>query len=190
MITVPDSLIKKSILKQKDDNFDYYKRHILLENYDEEPEEPGVINSMIEKIKKEDGVVKAYTKWFDSKGNQSWKECEVLSYDENEKLFFIEIHVENEIKVYVNNKLENRIEISTIQKKVTRFNCLLKGESQDNLQRRVQLAENWKFYAQKYMAVYHVVDESKILHPYEFVDDSDINKLLSLCFLYKGKNKH
>ena len=80
--------------------------------------------------------------------------------------------------------------ISTVEKKVTRFNCLLKGESLDNLNRRVKLAEKWKFYAQKYMALYHFVDESKVLNPYNFVTDDYMNKLLSLCFLYRGKNKH
>ena len=182
--------MKKTLKKSNEDEFDYYKRHILLENYDEEPEDPGVLSGIIEQKMKEEGVVKGFTKWFDDVGNQSWQECEIVSYDEKEKLFKILRHSPKEVKICNNNKEEKKIVISTVEKKVTRFNCLLKGESLDNLNRRVKLAEKWKFYAQKYMALYHFVDESKVLNPYNFVTDDYMNKLLSLCFLYRGKNKH
>ena len=45
----------------------------------------------------------------------------------------------------------------TIYKKVTRFNCLMEGESMKNLNRRVKLAQNWYFYAEKYMALYFFI---------------------------------
>ena len=141
---------KKEEVKIREKGFDYYKRHIHLENYDEEPESYGVISKQIEKLKKKNnGHIRGKTKWFDSVGNQNWKECEVLSYDENEKLFSIKIIT---MKEQLTSADEN-VPI-TIYKKVTRFNCLMEGESMKNLNRRVKLAQNWYFYAEKYMALY------------------------------------
>ena len=72
----------KDAEKKQEEDFDYYKRHILLESYDEEPEEPGVILQRMEELKKKEGKIGAKTRWFDNVGNQGWKDCEVLSYDE------------------------------------------------------------------------------------------------------------
>ena len=79
---VTEEELLATVKKSNEDEFDYYKRHILLENYDEEPEDPGVLSGIIEQKMKEEGVVKGFTKWFDDVGNQSWQECEIVSYDE------------------------------------------------------------------------------------------------------------
>ena len=48
----PEEVKKKEEVKIKEKGFDYYKRHIHLENYDEEPESRGEITKQIEEIKK------------------------------------------------------------------------------------------------------------------------------------------
>ncbi len=177
---------KKEEVKIREKGFDYYKRHIHLENYDEEPESKGEISKQIEEIKKKNnGYVRGKTKWFDSVGNQNWKECEVLSYDEEEKLFSIKIITMKEQLTSADENVP-----MTVYKKVTRFNCLMEGESMENLNRRVKLAQNWYFYAEKYMALYFFISERIIPDPYNFVNNEYMNRLLSLAFLYKGKNKH
>ena len=164
----------KNIEKKQDEDFDYYKRHILLESYDEEPEEPGVILNRMEELKKKTGKIKAKTRWFDNLGNQGWKECEVISYDEKTNMFNIKI---------INNGTE-------INKQVTRFNCLLDNEKEENITKRMNLANNWKFYAQKYIALDHFILESEVNNPYNFITKNYMRKLLWLTFFYTGKNKH
>jgi len=143
----------KSSEKKDGEDFDYYKRHILLESYDEEPEEPGVILQRMEELKKNNGKIGAKTRWFDNEGNQGWKECEVLNYDEKKNMF--------NIKIYNNGNM--------ILKSVTRFNCLLDNEKEENIQKRMNLANNWKFYAQKYIALDHFILESSVPNPYNFI---------------------
>ena len=48
----PEEVKKKEIIIKKEKGFDYYKRHIHLENYDEEPESYGFITEQIEELKK------------------------------------------------------------------------------------------------------------------------------------------
>ena len=164
----------KNLEKKQEEDFDYYKRHILLESYDEEPEEPGVILNRMEELKKKTGKIKAKTRWFDNLGNQGWKECEVISYDEKTNMFNIKI---------INNGTE-------INKQVTRFNCLLDNEKEENITKRMNLANNWKFYAQKYIALDHFILESEVNNPYNFITKNYMRKLLWLTFFYTGKNKH
>ena len=164
----------KSSEKKDGEDFDYYKRHILLESYDEEPEEPGVILQRMEELKKNNGKIGAKTRWFDNVGNQGWKECEVLNYDEKKNMF--------NIKIYNNGNM--------ILKSVTRFNCLLDNEKEENIQKRMNLANNWKFYAQKYIALDHFILESSVPNPYNFITKNYMRKLLWLTYYYTGKNKH
>ena len=170
----PEEVKAKDIEKKQEEDFDYYKRHILLESYDEEPEEPGVILGRMEELKKKNGKIMAKTRWFDNLGNQGWKVCEVLSYDEKTQMFNIEIN---------NNG-------NLINKNVTRFNCLLDNEKEENIIKRMNLANNWKFYAQKYIALDHFILESQVDNPYNFITKDYMRKLLWLTYLYTGKNKH
>ena len=165
---------KDSEKKQEEEDFDYYKRHILLESYDEEPEEPGVIQQRMDELKKKDGIIKAKTRWFDNVGNQGWKECEVLSYDDKTNMFNIRINNNGNI----------------ITKPVTRFNCLLDNEKEENIKKRMNLANNWKFYAQKYIALDHFILESQVDNPYNFITKNYMRKLFWLTYNYTGKNKH
>ena len=186
LIHIPEEVFKKEVSKKQEEEFQYYKRHVYLENYDEEPEEEGVIINRINELKeKNNGHAYALTNWFDSKGNLKTKECEVLDYDPKEKLFNIKILLEKEIK-----GLEKKTEIIEIFKKVTRFNCLLNNESEYNLNRRKNLAKFWNYYATKYMALYNFVSESKILNPYNFFNKNYLYQILYYSFFYKGKNKH
>ena len=52
MIYQPEEVKKKEEVKIREKGFDYYKRHIHLENYDEEPESYGEISKQIEVLKK------------------------------------------------------------------------------------------------------------------------------------------
>ena len=162
--------------KQKEEDFDYYKRHILLENYDEEPENYGEIANKIERLKSssEDGVVSGFTKWLGSDGKHFWKKCQVLSYDEEEKLINIVIINEND---------------KVINKKVTRFNFRFEDEPTECIERRVRLAEKWKHYAKKYVAYYHFVSSFTIENIPELINQNFIDKILTLVFLYKGAYK-
>ena len=160
---------KKSEKKEEEEDFDYYKRHILLESYDEEPEEPGIILGRMEELKKKNGIIKAKTRWFDNVGNQGWKECEVLNYDEKTNMFNIKINNNGNI----------------ITKLVTRFNCLLDNEKEENIKKRMNLANNWKFYAQKYIALDHFIFESQVENPYNFINKNYMRKLLWLTYYYK-----
>ena len=170
----PEEVKTKDIEKKQEEDFDYYKRHILLESYDEEPEEPGVILGRMKELRDKTGKVMAKTRWFDNLGNQGWKVCEVLSYDEKTQMFNIEIN---------NNG-------NLINKNVTRFNCLLDNEKEENIIKRMNLANNWKFYAQKYIALDHFILESEVENPYNFITKDYMRKLLWLTYLYSGKNKH
>ena len=174
LIHQPEEVKAKDIEKKQEEDFDYYKRHILLESYDEEPEEPGVILQRMKELKDKNGKIMAKTRWFDNVGNQGWKVCEVLSYDEKTQMFSIQI---------INNG-------NIINKQVTRFNCLLDNEKEENIVKRMNLANNWKFYAQKYIALDHFILESKVDNPYNFITKDYMRKLLWLTFLYNGKNKH
>jgi len=93
----PEELYKKSEDKLKEEDFDYYKRQILLENYDEEPESALEILKKIKVLKSEnsEGKIYGFTKWFDHNGKQIWKRCVLNSYDEEAKLFHISIFPEN-----------------------------------------------------------------------------------------------
>ena len=154
LIHQPEEIKAKDLeKKEEEEDFDYYKRHILLESYDEEPEEPGVILQRMKELKDKTGKVMAKTRWFDNVGNQGWKACEVLGYDEQTQLFSIRI---------INNG-------NIIDKQVTRFNCLLDNEKEENIVKRMNLANNWKFYAQKYIALDHFILESKVENPYNFI---------------------
>ena len=164
----------KDAEKKQEEDFDYYKRHILLESYDEEPEEPGVILQRMNELKKQEGKIGAKTRWFDNEGNQGWKECEIISYDEKTNMFNIKI---------INNGNE-------ITKQVTRFNCLLDNEKEENIKKRMNLANNWKFYAQKYIALDHFILESVVENPYNFITKNYLRKLIALAYNYTGKNKH
>ena len=170
----PEEVKAKDIGKKQEEDFDYYKRHILLESYDEEPEEPGVILQRMKELKDKNGKIMAKTRWFDNVGNQGWKVCEVLSYDEKTQMFNIEI---------INNG-------NIINKNVTRFNCLLDNEKEENIIKRMNLANNWKFYAQKYIALDHFILESEVENPYNFMTKDYMRKLIWLTYLYSGKNKH
>ena len=170
----PEEVKTKDIKKSQEEDFDYYKRHILLESYDEEPEEPGVILQRMKELKEKTGKVMAKTRWFDNVGNQGWKACEVLNYDETTQMFSIRIIISNG---------------NIINKQVTRFNCLLDNEKEENIVKRMNLANNWKFYAQKYIALDHFILESQVDNPYNFITKDYMRKLLWLTFCYTGKNK-
>ena len=77
-----------------------------------------------------------------------------------------------------------------ITKSVTRFNCLLDNEKEENIIKRMNLANNWKFYAQKYIALDHFILESNVENPYNFINKNYMRKLLWLTYYYTGKNKH
>ena len=87
-----------------------------------------------------------------------------------------------------NIKINNNGNIIT--KLVTRFNCLLDNEKEENIKKRMNLANNWKFYAQKYIALDHFILESDVPNPYNFITKNYMRKLLSLTYHYTGKNKH
>ena len=113
-------------------------------------------------MREKKGKVGAKTRWFDNVGNQGWKECEVLNYDEKTNMFNIKI---------INNG-------NVITKFVTRFNCLLDNEKEENIKKRMNLANNWKFYAQKYIALDHFILESSVPNPYNFITKNYMRKLL------------
>lgn len=171
----PEELIKNTQEKLKEDDFDYYKTHILLENYDEEPELPEEITTRLENMRNlsQDGHIYGYTKWFDTDGSRIWKKCRILEYDESTKMFHI----------CVSNSSGR-----DINKFVTRFNFLFSGDSKE-INLRVELAEKWKDYARKYMAFYHFVSSFTLEKIPNLINDSFMEKIFYLAFLYKGVSK-
>ena len=168
----PDDLIIED--KRKiDDYFDYYKRHILLENYDEIPETTEEILELMEKSK-ENSKILGYTKWFEKEGEQKWRECEIETYDKHEKLFTIKIFIQK------NN--------SYLNKKVTRFNILFKGEDLAKLDFRVKLAKKWIYFAKKYMALFHFVDNFKVSNFPQLNMEEFMDKIFHLVYFYRGVN--
>jgi dynein heavy chain, axonemal len=175
LMYTPEELIKNTQEKQKEDDFDYYKTHILLENYDEEPEGPGEIKNRLEEMRQssEDGEVYGYTKWFDTDGSRIWKKCKILEYDETSKMFHICVSNSSGRDIY---------------KHVTRFNFLFSGNSQE-IDLRVQSAEKWKDYARKYMAFYHFVSSFNLENIPNLISDSFMEKIFYLVFIYRGVSK-
>jgi hypothetical protein len=173
----PEELYKKSEDKIKEEDFDYYKRQILLENYDEEPESALEILKKIKVLKSEnsEGKIYGFTKWFDHNGKQIWKRCVLNSYDEEAKLFHISIFPENST--------------NEIKKKVTRFNYIFEKDNPEDIKRRVSLSEKWRERAKKYMALIHFVNSFDTGKIPQLINQSFIDKILYLVFLYRAPNK-
>ncbi len=180
LLFTPEELYKNIEEKNKTENFDYYKRHILLENYDEEPETNEEILEKIKILKensleKNEGIVYGYTKWFDHNGKQLLKKCILNSYDSENKFFHISIFPENS-----NNE---------IKKKVTRFNFIFEKDDPQNITRRVQLADKWREKAKKYLAMNHFINSFETGKIPELITQGFIDKILMLVFLYKSTPK-
>jgi len=178
LMYTPEELYKKTEDNLKEEDFDYYKRHILLENYDEEPESPQEILEKICELKSknsEDGKICGFTKWFDNSGTQLWKKCTLNHYDEETKLFHISIFPENS-----NNE---------IKKKVTRFNFVFEKDDPENIKNRVALAEKWRERAKKYLALIHFINSFDTGKIPELINQNFIDKILTLVFIYRAPNK-
>jgi len=163
----PNDLNQELKKKQKDD-FDYYKRHILLENYDEEIETPEQMRELLEQYKEEDGTIKAKTQWFDPEGKQFWKDCIFTDYNEKDNNFTIKVQ-----------KLDGEM----ITKKVTRFNLLFDKEHKERLDLRVKLAQKWKFQANKYLAFFHFVSANEVKNIPNLLDDNYKKRIMFLVFV-------
>jgi len=173
----PEELYKRSEDNLKEEDFDYYKRHILLENYDEEPESPKEITEKIARLKLENTQkeIFGFTKWFDHSGKQLWKKCILNFYDEETKLFHISIFPENSL--------------NEIKKKVTRFNFIFEKDDPEDIKRRVGLAEKWRERAKKYMALIHFINSFDTGKVPDLLNQQFIDKILTLVFLYRAPNK-
>ncbi len=173
----PEELYKKTEDTLKEEDFDYYKRHILLENYDEEPESAQEILEKISLLKSEtaEGKICGFTKWFDNSGTQQWKKCSLNHYDEEAKLFHISIFPENS-----NNE---------IKKKVTRFNFIFEKDNPEVIKNRVAFAEKWRERAKKYLALIHFINSFETGKIPELINQNFIDKILTLVFLYRAPNK-
>ena len=81
---------------------------------------------------KESNYVLGYSRWYDLSGNNNWKKCRVLGYNNSIERWEIEwLH---------NNK----------KKEVSRINLYFEGESKANFERRVALAHKYRALSEVY----------------------------------------
>lgn len=203
LMFTPEELYDKSKNLEEKDSFDYYKRHILLENYDEEKESPEEmlkllrynysslnkqeINALerLDEVNSEENriydllkyKITCYTNWFDHDGNSTWKECDLVSFNSQNFLFKIRILKQDS---------------SYLVKEVTRFNIKFENENRYKIEKRIKNAQQHRSIAQKYLALYHFIssfDIEVLRPPYELVDELFKNKILYLALVYESEIK-
>lgn len=89
-----------------------------LENYDEKiltDSSPSILLNM--------GSIRGFSKWVDSLGTESWKECMILDYNEKEDEFLIQWLSSNALK------------------KVKRLNLIYQNENEQDFKNRVRIAK-------------------------------------------------
>lgn len=89
-----------------------------LENYDEKiltDSSPAILLNM--------GSIRGFSKWVDSLGKESWKECVILDYIEKDEEFLIQ---------WMSNN---------VLKKVKRLNLIYQNENEIDFKNRVEVAK-------------------------------------------------
>ena len=170
----PSHLLDEVEKNIKEDELGYYKTFILVDEYDESPEEVEQINRLIKINSDVNGEARAFTNWFDVNGDKSLRPCFCSSYNPVSKLY--------KIRILNGDKGE-------VRKEVTRYNILFESEQNADLERRKELAVRWKELAIKHYAVEKFVGNEKLDYHIIFIDETKAKEIAYLAYSYKGTSK-